>query len=128
MLYFFFFKQKTAYEMRISDLSSDVCSSDLPSLTPFFAPFFVWIHTDPRRPFLSCLRGKQLPRELREQISDAGSRRERLMLLRIVRRELECGGGIELAFDQALAEDLVALESGRAAGRGRGWQDGLISG
>src|SRR3546814_5274566 len=29
---FFFFKQKTAYEMRISDWSSDVCSSDLFSL------------------------------------------------------------------------------------------------
>src|SRR3546814_2642589 len=28
-LYVFFFKQKTAYEMRISDWSSDVCSSDL---------------------------------------------------------------------------------------------------
>src|SRR3546814_2231569 len=27
---FFFFKPKTAYEMRISDWSSDVCSSDLP--------------------------------------------------------------------------------------------------
>src|SRR3546814_14243076 len=30
-LYVFFFKQKTAYEMRISDWSSDVCSSDLSS-------------------------------------------------------------------------------------------------
>src|SRR3546814_8847383 len=29
VLFFFFFKQKTAYEMRISDWSSDVCSSDL---------------------------------------------------------------------------------------------------
>src|SRR3546814_4471622 len=29
-VYVFFFKQKTAYEMRISDWSSDVCSSDLP--------------------------------------------------------------------------------------------------
>src|SRR3546814_7976902 len=29
MIFFFFFKQKTAYEMRISDWSSDVCSSDL---------------------------------------------------------------------------------------------------
>src|SRR3546814_9455002 len=29
LLFFFFFKQKTAYEMRISDWSSDVCSSDL---------------------------------------------------------------------------------------------------
>src|SRR3546814_5919911 len=28
-MYVFFFKQKTAYEMRISDWSSDVCSSDL---------------------------------------------------------------------------------------------------
>src|SRR3546814_1296444 len=32
MLIFFFFKQKTAYEMRISDWSSDVCSSDLLAL------------------------------------------------------------------------------------------------
>src|SRR3546814_11825657 len=34
---FFFFKQKTAYEMRISDWSSDVCSSDLPSIGHDFA-------------------------------------------------------------------------------------------
>src|SRR3546814_6618954 len=33
MLFFFFFKQKTAYEMRISDWSSDVCSSDLLTYT-----------------------------------------------------------------------------------------------
>src|SRR3546814_3472774 len=31
---FFVFKQKTAYEMRISDWSSDVCSSDLPEVLP----------------------------------------------------------------------------------------------
>src|SRR3546814_16359786 len=35
---FFFFKQKTAYEMRISDWSSDVCSSDLIVSTGFCAP------------------------------------------------------------------------------------------
>src|SRR3546814_9415106 len=29
LCFFFFFKQKTAYEVRISDWSSDVCSSDL---------------------------------------------------------------------------------------------------
>src|SRR3546814_2236631 len=35
-VFFFFFKQKTAYEMRISDWSSDVCSSDLRGgLEPF---------------------------------------------------------------------------------------------
>src|SRR3546814_5252231 len=34
--FFFFFKQKTAYEMRISDWSSDVCASDLLEYrTPF---------------------------------------------------------------------------------------------
>src|SRR3546814_5288909 len=36
---FFFFKQKTAYEMRISDWSSDVCSSDL-LRGPHAAPLF----------------------------------------------------------------------------------------
>src|SRR3546814_8637007 len=36
---FFFFKQKTAYEMRISDWSSDVCSSDL---------FQLWVRAWPR--------------------------------------------------------------------------------
>src|SRR3546814_3103610 len=35
IIFFFFFKQKTAYELRISDWSSDVCSSDLlPDGTP----------------------------------------------------------------------------------------------
>src|SRR3546814_20157913 len=33
-MYLFFFKQKTAYEMRISDWSSDVCSSDLSTRLP----------------------------------------------------------------------------------------------
>src|SRR3546814_9517984 len=34
LLIFFFFKQKTANEMRMSDWSSDVCSSDLAPATP----------------------------------------------------------------------------------------------
>src|SRR3546814_1496026 len=34
---FFFFKQKTAYEMRMSDWSSDVCSSDLRSMRSLIA-------------------------------------------------------------------------------------------
>src|SRR3546814_1611400 len=37
MSLFFFFKQKTAYEMRISDWSSDVCSSDLSRPAPALA-------------------------------------------------------------------------------------------
>src|SRR3546814_1065851 len=43
---FFFFKQKTAYEMRISDWSSDVCSSDLPFAS--IDDIFVAIPFDPR--------------------------------------------------------------------------------
>src|SRR3546814_8514984 len=34
LLFFFIFKQKTSYEMRISDWSSDVCSSDLMPISP----------------------------------------------------------------------------------------------
>src|SRR3546814_20298097 len=36
----FFFKQKTAYEMRISDWSSDVCSSDLGLINPHDIMFY----------------------------------------------------------------------------------------
>src|SRR3546814_10764731 len=38
VVFFFFFKQKTAYEMRISDWSSDVCSSDLDGRRRQIAP------------------------------------------------------------------------------------------
>src|SRR3546814_2431994 len=49
MLYFFFFQQRTAYEMRISDWSSDVCSSDLSGKTE------VYLHA-----IANCLaRGRQ---------------------------------------------------------------------
>src|SRR3546814_2878083 len=40
-LYFFFFKQKTAYEMRISDWSSDVFSSDLGGIFAKFSILFL---------------------------------------------------------------------------------------
>src|SRR3546814_8374832 len=36
-LIFFFFKQKTAYEMRISDWSSNLCSSDLLNLQGYYS-------------------------------------------------------------------------------------------
>src|SRR3546814_2609519 len=44
--YFFCFKHKTAYEMRISDWSSDVCSSDL--LTRFALELLAWGVRDPQ--------------------------------------------------------------------------------
>src|SRR3546814_7297987 len=42
---FFFFKQKTAYEMRISDWSSDVCSSDLILTITVALTFIVELHS-----------------------------------------------------------------------------------
>src|SRR3546814_1909213 len=56
MFLFFFFKQKTAYEMRISDWSSDVCSSDLiavsdhPSLDATLALFDSGVDDVVRKP------------------------------------------------------------------------------
>src|SRR3546814_860538 len=50
---FFFFKQKTAYEMRISDWSSDVCSSDL------FRPAKIILNNRSQYPLQSteCFKG-----------------------------------------------------------------------
>src|SRR3546814_4548098 len=52
----FFFKQKTAYEIRISDWSSDVCSSDLgpdgPNVAPF--SFFQCVGVSPPMVIISC--------------------------------------------------------------------------
>src|SRR3546814_13952906 len=45
-LLFFFFKQKTAYEMRISDWSSDVCSSDLGNALLHTAYGFAFLYAD----------------------------------------------------------------------------------
>src|SRR3546814_14007316 len=54
---FFFFKQKTAYEMRISDWSSDVCSSDLSAVDPLGAgQVDAWRPPSPERARPSCRR------------------------------------------------------------------------
>src|SRR3546814_4075877 len=56
---FFFFKQKTAYEMRISDWSSDVCSSDLFSTIPMESlPPIFWLV--PYGYIFRCRRGRPL--------------------------------------------------------------------
>src|SRR3546814_4789333 len=46
-MFFFFFKQKTAYELRISDWSSDVCSSDLNDERTFTVTLFMALHAEP---------------------------------------------------------------------------------
>src|SRR3546814_8707987 len=92
--FFFFFKQKTAYEMRISDWSSDVCSSDLPAKvvsdeneSSFFTPReivseldrFIIGQNDAKRAVAIALRNRwrrqQLPEDLREEVLDRKSTR-----------------------------------------------------
>src|SRR3546814_1780224 len=51
----FFFKQKTAYEMRISDWSSDVCSSDLLGALSFTCAFDMKVPANRRRDLHSLL-------------------------------------------------------------------------
>src|SRR3546814_2822204 len=63
---FFFFKQKTAYEMRISDWSSDVCSSDLLREKLDFA--------DAAAPALEVVAGTE-GLALREMVADAVAHR-----------------------------------------------------
>src|SRR3546814_8648578 len=58
LLCFFFFKQKTAYEMRISDWSSDVCSSDLvESIGPVSSIVKTVSPTENCEPSLAVTRG-----------------------------------------------------------------------
>src|SRR3546814_5331662 len=65
---FFFFKQKTAYEMRISDWSSDVCSSDLTkdiardALLPRFVGIILRLGFD--RPIANIGRGDRHQRRM----------------------------------------------------------------
>src|SRR3546814_3069294 len=49
VVWFFLFKQKTAYEVRISDWSSDVCSSDL-TLRKLMSEAGIWRDRVARRP------------------------------------------------------------------------------
>src|SRR3546814_18786196 len=68
MFHFFFFKQKTAYEMRISDWSSDVCSSDLR-----YRPgtnMRAWVFIILRNVFLSQKRRDRFKGEWNQEIAD----------------------------------------------------------
>src|SRR3546814_9891280 len=62
---FFFFKQKTAYEMRISDWSSDVCSSDLKLVAD--AKHIGIAHLTCKRPADRTRRPEKLIAELAER-------------------------------------------------------------
>src|SRR3546814_8887453 len=78
---FCFFKQKTAYEMRMSDWSSDVCSSDLTDKTRIILfcdverPMrFAWIATLNRVVARTLLSGGRAPNREGDQIGRASCR------------------------------------------------------
>src|SRR3546814_5966244 len=82
----FFFKQKTAYEMRISDWSSDVCSSDLPAA----------------KKLLSVLRGEKQDVPPVWLMRQAGRYLPEYRELRA-----EKGGFLELVYDSKAAAEIT---------------------
>src|SRR3546814_15759859 len=89
----FFFKQKTAYEMRISDWSSDVCSSDLARLRLLGT-------TAP------TARGLRSQRPRNSRLRRNGAKRVDTADMRIVRRRLT-------SRSDCLLPDLAAVAAGR---------------
>src|SRR3546814_11670257 len=71
MFFFFFFKQKTAYEMRISDWSSDVCSSDLSDEFPGYGHLFAASNVDYKDLATTRAAIFGIAKELRDQPVDA---------------------------------------------------------
>src|SRR3546814_10154153 len=137
ILFFVFFKQKTAYEMRISDWSSDVCSSDLslaicpsylirrrgssrrPGSSPWLSPCQVsrsgFLHLPGERADHTEKRWQeQTPRQTAlsraKSPENCGSCRARHLMLRLqVDREALFDPPFEL-----IAHITVCLQSGRA--------------
>src|SRR3546814_1229969 len=78
--FFFFFKQKTAYEMRISDWSSDVCSSDLDVYGGSIAPILPYVKDKSVKCLIlsSVNRVKALPQA--SSLTDLGIPQEQTLL------------------------------------------------
>src|SRR3546814_4920198 len=107
--FLFFFKQKTAYEMRISDWSSDVCSSDL-AVSAF------------RERSLEQLRlgSRVLPDLTTERFAATGMQRMSATELKSLQEEIRQrmeeagypGGGVDARakVDRAIARTLVELD------------------
>src|SRR3546814_4487583 len=97
---FFFFKQKTAYEMRISDWSSDVCSSDLAAKN--------W----PQNNLAKFAASRRRLTSARHERTPSTNLAERMLIRRRIHR---CQGRSPCHDTPALR----ALEIGRASGRER---------
>src|SRR3546814_1836851 len=118
-MYFFFFKQKTAYEMRISDWSSDVCSSDL---VQRFNP--IRFRHGPRRfrqlPFYHC-RGR-----FSSQIQRGNTMHDRTLCVK--RPEVSHAGFASLAIPTYRASTIVFDSAEAYASRSKRGPDGYTYG
>src|SRR3546814_10612523 len=106
-MFFFFFKQKTAYEIRISDWSSDVCSSDLRQADAAEAGLIADEGV-----------GQIIALEIVARIAPRPAEAARQIELRLHARRhgaVRIGGG-EV---EPVGRDVRAVEIGRAAGRAR---------
>src|SRR3546814_14334171 len=133
-MFFFFFKQKTAYEMRISDWSSDVCSSDLPRVIGWIAEDEHRIWQGFGRTFFK--RGRAgvdealEVAERREHVVPLGQKPEielfvvmdRILLAQSLVGRIRVP--VELVFVGIESQRLHRHPIGRASGRERGCQDG----
>src|SRR3546814_1884418 len=117
-MYFFFFKQKTAYELRISDWSSDVCSSDLGVIA--------WLaEVDEDRVFLSVVTLAEIRHGI-ERLP-AGARRKRLDTWLRDELPLRFEGRV-LSVDEAVADSWGKVVASReTTGRPIGVMDAFIA-
>src|SRR3546814_11512565 len=118
---FFFFKQKTAYEMRISDWSSDVCSSDLglcngtapvPALNGL-QPFCPAAARGPLQDYVYGQNGNDNIYAVYQNTPAYGKSRTH-----------GASGVLEYEFSDAAVLKSTTAEIGRASCRERVWQDG----
>src|SRR3546814_9050516 len=112
---FFFFKQKTAYEMRISDWSSDVCSSDLAGYA-----------TNPRYDSLLAkviVQGEDLStvaRRARRALAEfkiSGARTNIALLQGLLKSEALTSGALHTRYVEAHLPDLLEAAAERARNR-----------
>src|SRR3546814_19968510 len=117
MLVFFFFKQKTAYEMRISDWSSDVCSSDL------FGQETSLNNAD-NAAAMARQGSANAAAMARQMTTEAAARGGAFRNLPVEQQALAVGPSAEEAKGGWIAAILLRrrpMASGRACGRGGGW-------
>src|SRR3546814_2908969 len=112
---FFFFKQKTAYEMRISDWSSDVCSSDLLDIEAIRFPDRLITRIDiPAELMSACVPGLILQPLVENAIKYGDSRTNRPVTITIAAHEEN--GRLHLSVSDD--GDTVPLEGDKGNGIG----------